>query len=349
MSTKLNFLLPSILILTGSLFAQGVDPGTENLTHSWTFNDGTANDYVGSANGTLMGGAGIEEGSLFMYDINQWMEMPADSIAINTYNEVTIEAWFVSFAGSNTGYHMLAFFGDTLNSVGVNYYFFTPARGDDKSRAAISCGVLTSSPWTGESGADGPELDDGELHHMVSTINDSDITLYIDGELNASTPLDTNNSIAGISPRFAYLAKGGYDVDPTWQGEILEFNIYNRALTADEILFLSLKDPYAAVDENKITALPKEHRLLQNYPNPFNAGTLIVYDVKENCYVTIQIYNSLGQHISTLVDGQREAKKYTVSWIGRDDNGQCVSSGLYFYKITTSTGYSQVRKMIYLE
>lgn len=92
MSTKLNFLLPVILILTGSLFAQGVDPGTENLTHSWTFNDGTANDYVGSANGTLMGGAGIEAGSLFMYDINQWMEMPADVIALNTYNEITIEA-----------------------------------------------------------------------------------------------------------------------------------------------------------------------------------------------------------------------------------------------------------------
>ena len=83
-----------------------------------------------------------------------------------------------------------------------------------------------------EPGIDG---DDGVVHHMVSTINATEITLYIDGELMASTPLDAHNSIAGISPKYALLAKGGYGADPEWIGSIEEFNIYNVALSADEV------------------------------------------------------------------------------------------------------------------
>lgn len=328
MCAKLNYLLPAILILTGSLFAQGVDPGTANLTHSWTFNDGTANDYVGGANGILMGSAGIESGSLFMYDTGQWMEMPGDSIAMNAYNEVTIEAWFSSFAGTNTSYHMLAYFGDTgTNGQGINGYFITPARGDDHSRAAISCGVDVN-PWTGESGANGPEYDDGLLHHMVSTLNATDITLYIDGELMASTPLAANNSIAGISPRFAYLAKSGYDGDSTWAGEILEFNIYNKALTADEILFLSLKDPYAAVHEDKTTALPKEHCLLQNYPNPFNPKTNISFELKSSSKVDLTVYDIYGREIITLINETKPAGQHNVQFDGTN-----LSSGVYMYRV----------------
>ena len=64
MRTRLHYLLSFVLMLTlvGNLKGQGVDPGTKNLTHSWTFEDGTANDYVGGANGTLMGDAEIDGG-----------------------------------------------------------------------------------------------------------------------------------------------------------------------------------------------------------------------------------------------------------------------------------------------
>ncbi len=132
---------------------------------------------------------------------------------------------------------------------------------------------------------------------MVSTLNATEITLYIDGALTASTPLAANNSIAGISPRFAYLAKSGYDGDSTWVGEILEFNIYNRALTADEILFLSLKDPYAAVDQHCFGTLPEEYRLLQNYPNPFNPATTISFNLSQRSKVIMRSSTFLTQSI----------------------------------------------------
>jgi len=201
--------------------------------HSYTFEDGTANDSVGDAHGFLVD-AVVVDGAMVTTAQDQWMEMPGDMIAMNTYPEVTIEAWYTPEAGANTGWSMLGYFGDSVNDLGSNGYFMTSARGDDKSRAAISIGD-EATPWASESGADGPEYDDGLLHHMVSTINATDITLYIDGVLIASTPLAEHNMISGISQNFAYLAKGGYGGDPEWIGAIDEFNIYNKALSAAQI------------------------------------------------------------------------------------------------------------------
>ena len=225
-------------MLVASLGAMAqVDPGNENLTHSWTFDDGTAIDTVAGLNGILMGDAKIMNGSLQTLSLDSWIELPADSIAINEYEEVSVVTWFKSVPGGNTGFYMLAAFGDTPASIGVDYFFITPAREDDVSRAGISCGDA-STPWASESYANGTEYDDGELHQMVSTLDSANITLYIDGQLQSSTPLDTNNSIAGISSNYAYLAKSVYNSDPTWRGEILEFNMYDKALSSDEILFL---------------------------------------------------------------------------------------------------------------
>jgi len=232
------FTLFSIIILIASTVAIAqVDPGTDNLTHSWTFDEGTTIDNVSGVAGVLMGGAHVLNGSLFTTQTSSWMEMPGDTLALNEYSEITIVTWFRSVPNGNTGFHMLASFGNTQNSLGVDYFFITPAREDNVSRAGISCGDA-STPWASETFAAGTEFDDGELHQMVGILDTANITLYIDGQLQASTPLAANNSISLISSNFAYLAKSVYSGDPTWKGEILEFDIYNKALSAEEVLFL---------------------------------------------------------------------------------------------------------------
>jgi hypothetical protein len=208
--------------------------------HSWTFDDGTANDSVDDADGTLVGGAAIVDGAMVTTAQDQWMEMPADVIDINSYDAVTIEAWYTPTAGANTSWSMLAYFGGSSEpniaegGVGINGYFITSARADNMSRAGISTGEL-AEPWGDETMANGPEYDDGLLHHMVSTLDLNEITLYIDGELVASTPMDADNSIHDLDNEYALLAKGGYAVDPEWIGAIHEFNIYDRALLPEEI------------------------------------------------------------------------------------------------------------------
>lgn len=333
-----------LLAVITALFAVGanaqVDPGTANLTHSWTFNDGTANDHIGGAHGVLMGDSYIEAGSLFTDLGEAWMEMPADIISINSYSEITLEIWFIPLAVSNTGFHMIAFFGDSQNSLGVNYYFLTPARGDDASRAGISCGN-TSTPWSAESYAAGPELDDGALHHMVSTLNGSEITLYIDGVLQQADPLDTNNSIDRISNAFAYLAKGGYVADDEWKGEILEFNIYSKALSADEVLFLYNKGA-TAVQGKKEDAIPAAYNLSQNYPNPFNPTTTISFSLPNSAFVSLKVYNMLGKEVGTLVNGVRGAGTHSVQF-----NASNISSGVYFYTLHTEN-FTETKKMLLL-
>ncbi|MBL1214489.1 MAG: T9SS type A sorting domain-containing protein [Ignavibacteriae bacterium] len=84
-------------------------------------------------------------------------------------------------------------------------------------------------------------------------------------------------------------------------------------------------------------------QLSQNYPNPFNPITIITFEIPELQYVTINIYNALGEKISTLVDGLRAEGTYKEIF-----NGAHLSSGVYFYQITAGS-FNQVRKMLLLK
>ena len=94
--------------------------------------------------------------------------------------------------------------------------------------------------------------------------------------------------------------------------------------------------------------LPTEFRLSQNYPNPFNLQTLIQYQLAEESWVSLRIYNIQGQAVRTLADEQQEVGYYTVPWDGRDDRGVGVATGLYFYRIQAGT-YTKTMKMLLLK
>ncbi len=76
-----------------------------------------------------------------------------------------------------------------------------------------------------------------------------------------------------------------------------------------------------------------ETALEANYPNPFTRQTTIAYRLAEPQEVEVTVYNVLGQRVRRLVTGRREAGPHTVQWDARDDLGQPVASGVYFYRI----------------
>jgi hypothetical protein len=90
--------------------------------------------------------------------------------------------------------------------------------------------------------------------------------------------------------------------------------------------------------------------LSQNYPNPFNPLTRITYLVPDGGVLEVRlvVYDVRGARVRTLVDDRKAGGKYTVEWDGRNDQGQAVGSGVYFYRLV-STNFTQTRKMLLLK
>lgn len=91
--------------------------------------------------------------------------------------------------------------------------------------------------------------------------------------------------------------------------------------------------------------LPSEFRLSQNYPNPFNPVTTIRYELARTSKVTLEIYNTLGQKVRTLVSGVLATGVYDVTWDGRSETGARIASGVYFYRLNAD-GVVRTRKML---
>jgi len=87
--------------------------------------------------------------------------------------------------------------------------------------------------------------------------------------------------------------------------------------------------------------------LKQNYPNPFNPTTTINYTLAKNGLVELTVYNLMGQKIKTLVHEVKNAGQHVVQWDGRNNAGQSVASGLYFYNLKTAN-FMKTNKMILL-
>ena len=99
--------------------------------------------------------------------------------------------------------------------------------------------------------------------------------------------------------------------------------------------------------------VPNLTRLLQNYPNPFNPETWIPFQLNQDAEVSVSIYNVSGRLVRTFPIGFRSAGIYlsqdkAIYWNGRTDNGETVSSGIYFYQLNAGD-YSSTSRMVILK
>jgi hypothetical protein len=112
-------------------------------------------------------------------------------------------------------------------------------------------------------------------------------------------------------------------------------------MIAQIINVLGSSDPSDSLEiENDI---PSKFSLFQNYPNPFNPRTIITYQIPEISFVTIKIYDVLGNEVETLANEEKPAGEYMVEIDGTD-----LPSGIYFYRIKAGS-YSETKKMVLLK
>jgi len=97
--------------------------------------------------------------------------------------------------------------------------------------------------------------------------------------------------------------------------------------------------------ENFGVVIPSEFKLYQNYPNPFNSSTVITYHLPVKDFVTLKIYNILGNEVATLVNEEKPAGIYLVNF---NSNLYNLASGVYFYRLTTKN-YSDTKKLLLIK
>ena len=105
---------------------------------------------------------------------------------------------------------------------------------------------------------------------------------------------------------------------------------------------------YLGTDFDNSRDLPLRFTLHLNYPNPFNPTTQLRYDLPEQAFVQLAIYDLLGRQVTTLVNHVEEPGYRSVTWNGTDTNGKAVSAGMYLYVIKAGD-FVQTRKMILLK
>jgi hypothetical protein len=135
-----------------------------------------------------------------------------------------------------------------------------------------------------------------------------------------------------------------FDTGWTWDGGYY-YKVSAIDIHGNESIFAVLA-PDAVTGTGEIDA-PFITFLSQNYPNPFAATTTISFGLREAGEVSLEVYDVAGRLVRVLVDERRVANRFTEFWDGRDADGRLAPSGIYFYKLKT-TSFRQTKKMLLL-
>jgi len=188
-------------------------------------------------------------------------------------------------------------------------------------------------------------IDDGEWHHIVGIYNTDMAYLYVDSQLDKEGTA-TGELIGYVEDPLVIGAKFEINYRNSWNGLIDEVRVYDYALTAEQVAELYNMEIGTKVEAKGI--LMNDYNLDQNYPNPFNPSTVISFSIPKNTYVSLDVYNMLGQRVRTLINQSLPMGVHQAAWDGTNDLGETVTNGIYFYSLRSNVGV-QTRKMMFVK
>ena len=276
-----------------------------------------------------------------------WVNLTGGEISFYTVDVDGTERW-VYTAATKLFYH-----GNT--HVGA-IWLIKDHKGEDLAvfRAVEKVGRVlispTSIPITADVNSDG-SVNVLDLVVIASALGNAGTNLAVDVNGDGAVNVLDLILVAGMFDGATAAPSASSQVPETLTAvEVQGWLTDARAL---EMRDLIMKRGFVVLEQLLISLTPKETELLANYPNPFNPETWIPYRLAEDAFVTLTIYDLNGRVVRTLEVGHRIASAYenrskAIYWDGRNEGGEQVASGVYFYTLSAGD-YSATQKMVILK
>jgi hypothetical protein len=251
-------------------------------------------------------------------------------------------------------------FASAIGSANINFtiaakfnqYILAPYYG--KSLAQVK--VYINNPTVGNTGlvkiySEGTSVAPGELIYLSSPV-------HVNANAWNTIPIPELVIIPASDLWIAFEATSGPSGSHSWagcdsgpndpDGQYIYYSGSWRRLTALGASFTynwNIRAVIETTTDVKSENLPIISSLQQNYPNPFNPNTVIKFSLAHNSWVTLKIYNIMGQEIAIIINGLTSSGDHTVKFIASDLPG-----GVYFYKLiasgTNGSTFTSVKKML---
>ena len=171
---------------------------------------------------------------------------------------------------------------------------------------------------------------DGDVDVIASSRNDDKVTWYEnDGDENFTTHIITTNADYALTI-FAADVDGDGDID-----------VLSASANDNKVAWYENMRITTGI-ETRAASVPAKFTLQQNYPNPFNPTTTIEFSLPQSGFVTLKVYNILGEKVAALLDDYKSAGNYVVNF-----DGSTLASGIYYYTLKMDE-FQQTRKMLLL-
>ena len=223
------------------------------------------------------------------------------------------------------------------------------------SPISLGPGVYTLRAKTFRANFDDSETASGEF---IVTVPSSGpvITAHPQGQtVNQGVDVSFSVTATGTPDPTYQWQRNGVNIPGATDAELLLQNVQRgdsgsyRVVVSNTAASVTSNAAYLTVNGStgvtRVGGLPVAFGLDQNHPNPFNPTTIITYDVPEAGEVRLEIYSLTGARVRTLVSEMHQAGSYQVTWDGRNNSGEQVTSGMYLYRMA-SRDFHQAKKML---
>ena len=145
--------------------------------------------------------------------------------------------------------------------------------------------------------------------------------------------------------------KGGFGLNhkANIDDAVSEYTIHTQFGSINPLFYTAwdfdAEEPVTSIDNAGDGIVVRTTSLHENYPNPFNPSTTLTFELPKQLEVELVIFDVLGRKVNTLVKGVQRPGVHQVIWNGADERGVPVSSGVYFYRLTTEN-YAKTLKMV---